>query len=283
MNKKANEELQALVGKATAGDKKALETLVTDAQDIVFNLSLRMLGTFADAEDATQDILLKMITHLSSFRGDSSFTTWVFRIAVNHLKNYKKHMFARYPLRFEYYGDDIENGKIQDVPDLTQNVERNILAEELKMSCTNVMLQCLDKESRCIFILGTMFKIDSRVAGDILEMTPEAYRQRLSRIRKKMADFLGQYCGEYGSGRCKCKDRMNYAIQNHRINPLRLDYMTATEIPMETICAVKDAMEDIDDLSQDFSFCKPYQSPERMKHLIMELLNSAQFSIIQKS
>ncbi len=242
-----------------------------------------MLGTFADAEDATQDILLKMITHLSSFRGDSSFTTWVFRIAVNHLKNYKKHMFARYPLRFEYYGDDIENGKIQDVPDLTQNVERDILAEELKMSCTNVMLQCLDKESRCIFILGTMFKIDSRVAGDILEMTPEAYRQRLSRIRKKMADFLGQYCGEYGSGRCKCKDRVNYAIQNHRINPLRLDYMTATEIPMETICAVKDAMEEIDDLSQDFSFCKPYQSPERMKHLIMELLNSAQFSIIQKS
>ena len=283
MNKKANEELQALVGKATAGDKKALETLVTDAQDIVFNLSLRMLGTFADAEDATQDILLKMITHLSSFRGDSSFTTWVFRIAVNHLKNYKKHMFARYPLRFEYYGDDIENGKIQDVPDLTQNVERDILAEELKMSCTNVMLQCLDKKSRCIFILGTMFKIDSRVAGDILEMTPEAYRQRLSRIRKKMADFLGQYCGEYGSGRCKCKDRMNYAIQNHRINPLRLDYMTATEIPMETICAVKDAMEEIDDLSQDFSFCKPYQSPERMKHLIMELLNSAQFSIIQNS
>ena len=283
MNKKANEELQALVGKATAGDKKALETLVTDAQDIVFNLSLRMLGTFADAEDATQDILLKMITHLSSFRGDSSFTTWVFRIAVNHLKNCKKHMFARYPLRFEYYGDDIENGKIQDVPDLTQNVERDILAEELKMSCTNVMLQCLDKKSRCIFILGTMFKIDSRVAGDILEMTPEAYRQRLSRIRKKMADFLGQYCGEYGSGRCKCKDRMNYAIQNHRINPLRLDYMTATEIPMETICAVKDAMEEIDDLSQDFSFCKPYQSPERMKHLIMELLNSAQFSIIQKS
>ena len=78
-----------MVDKATAGDKKALETLVTGVQDIVFNLSLRMLGTFADAEDATQDILLKMITHLSSFRGDSSLTTWVFSIAANHLKNYK--------------------------------------------------------------------------------------------------------------------------------------------------------------------------------------------------
>ena len=283
MNKKTNNEMQVLVDKAIAGDKKALETLVAGVQDLVFNLSLRMLGTFADAEDATQDILLKMITHLSSFRGDSSFTTWVFSIAANHLKNYKKHMFAHYPLSFEFYGDDIEKGKIQDVPDLTQNVEKDILAEELKMSCTNVMLQCLDTESRCIFILGTMFKIDSRIAGDILKMSPEAYRKRLSRIRKKMADFLGQYCGEYGGGRCKCKERINYAIQNHRINPLQLDYMRATEIPVHTMIDVKNAMEDIDEFSQDFSFCKPYQSPQRTKQLIQEFLDSLQLSIIQNS
>ncbi len=283
MKKKTNEELQALVDKATAGDKKALETLVADVQDLVFNLSLRMLGTFADAEDATQDILLKMITHLSAFRGESLFTTWVFRIAVNHLKNYKKHMFARYAPSFEYYANDIENGNIQDVPDLTQNVEKDLLAEELKMSCTNVMLQCLDTESRCIFILGTMFKIDSRIAGDLLQMTPEAYRQRLSRIRKKMADFLGQYCGEYGSGKCQCADRINYAIQNHRINPLQLDYAKAPQIPIQTMMDMKNAMEDIDDLSQDFSFCKPYQSPERTKHFIQEFLASAQLSIIQNS
>ena len=177
MNKKTNEESQDLVMKATSGDKEALEMLVTGVQDIIFNLSLRMLGTFADAEDATQDILLKMITHLSSFRGDSSFTTWVFSIAVNHLKNYKKHMFANYPLSFEYYGEDIQNGKIQDVPDLTQNVEKDILAEELKMSCTNVMLQCLDTESRCIFILGTMFKV--------VTMPPVA-----AQMMMKAVDFL---------------------------------------------------------------------------------------------
>ena len=283
MNKKMNEELQAFVDKATAGDEKALETLIAGVQDIVFNLSLRMLGTFADAEDATQDILLKMIMHLSSFRGDSSFTTWVFSIAANHLKNYKKHMFAHYPLSFEYYAGDIENGKIRKLPDLTQNVEKDILAEELKMSCTNVMLQCLDVESRCIFILGTMFKLDSHIAGDILGMTPEAYRQRLSRTRKKMADFLGQYCGEYGSGRCKCKDRVNYAIQSHRINPLQLDYTAATVIPLQTMMDVKNAMEDIDELSQDFLFCKPYESPERTKHLIKELLASTQLSIIRNS
>ena len=177
MNQSTDNGLQVLIDQATAGDKQSLETLLAGIQDLVFNLSLRMLGTFPDAEDASQDILLKVMTHLSSFKGDSSFSTWVFAIVVNHLKNYKKHMFAKYPLSFEYYGDDILHAKIQEVPDLTQNVEKAILAQELKLSCTNVMLQCLDSESRCIFILGTMFRVDSRMAGDILGITPEAYRQ----------------------------------------------------------------------------------------------------------
>lgn len=278
-----NEELLTLIEQATAGNKDALETIILSVQDLVFNLSLRMLGTFPDAEDASQDILLKVITHLSSFKRDSSFSTWVFSIAINHLKNYKKHMFAKFPLSFEFYGDDILNGKIDDVPDLTQDVEKSILAEELKMSCTNVMLQCLDVESRCIFILGTMFKVDSRIAGDILGITAEAYRQRLSRIRKKMADFLRDYCGEYGSGKCHCINRVNYAIQNHRISPDHLDFTAATPISPQTMLDVKEAMESIDDLSEEFSFCKTYQSPEALKQFIQKFLDGTALSVIQNA
>lgn len=277
------EELFALVEKATAGDSKSLETLILSVQDLVFNLSLRMLGTFADAEDATQDILLKIITHLPSFKRESSFSTWVFSIAVNHLKNYRKHMFAHYPLSFEYYGDDIQNGKIYDVPDLTQNVEKAVLAEELKMACTNVMLQCLDMESRCIFVLGTMFKVDSRIAGEILEMSPEAYRQRLSRVRKKMAEFLSEYCGEYGGGKCKCENRINYAIQNHRITPAHLDYTAAAVIPYRTMLDVKEAMEEIDDLAQNFSFGKMYATPEQTKQFMKDFLKSTSLSVVKNS
>ncbi len=277
MNQFTNEELSELIQKATAGDKKALETVLVSVQDLAFNLALRMLGTFPDAEDATQDILLKIITHLSSFKGESSFSTWVFRIASNHLKDYQKHMFARFPLSFEYYGEDIKNADIHDLPDLTQNVEKSVLAEELKLSCTNVMLQCLDAESRCIFILGTMFKVDSRIAGDILGITPEAYRQRLSRIRRKVADFLKEYCGEFGNGTCHCVDRINYAIQNHRINPAQLDFTTAVSKEM---LEVKEAMEEIDDISHEFSFCKTYQSPDSLKKFIEDFLNGPSFSIV---
>lgn len=276
-----NEELLSLIEKATAGEKESLETVLLSVQDFVFNLSLRMLGSFPDAEDATQDILLKIITRLSSFKGESAFSTWVFRIAANHLKNYQKHMFAKFPLSFEFYGNDIKNGKIDDVPDLMQNVEQSILAEELKLSCANVMLQCLDAESRCIFILGTMFKADSRIAGDILGITPEAYRQRLSRIRSKMADFLKEYCGEYGNGTCRCKHRVNYAIKNHRINPSQLYFTTA--VPMETMVEVKEAMEEIDDLSQKFSFCKTYQSPESLTKFIQKFLDGTSYSVVKNA
>lgn len=281
MSTKVKQELSELIAQATAGDKAALETVLAGVQDLVFNLSLRMLGTFHDAEDASQDILLKVMTHLSSFKGESAFTTWVFRIAVNHLKDYKKHMFAQFPLSFGFYGDDIRSGKVQDVPDLTQNVEKAILAEELKLSCTNVMLQCLDPESRCIFILGTMFRLDSRIAGEILGVTPETYRQRLSRVRKKMADFLSEYCGEYGKGTCHCASRVNYAIQNHRISPDRLDFTAAK--PSDIAVEVKAAMEEIDGYAQQFSFCRTYQSTERLKRMIRDFLNGPAFSAVAEA
>lgn len=281
INKPTNEELSVLIDEALKGDRNALETIIMSVNDLIFNLSLRTLGSFSDAEDASQDIILKVITHLSSFRKESSFSTWVFSIAVNYLKDYKKHMFAKFPLSFEFYKEDILNAPIHDVPDLTQNVEKSILSEELKLSCSNVMLQCLDTESRCIFILGTMFKLDSRIAGDILGITPEAYRQRLSRIRRKVADFLEAYCGEYGSGKCKCMDRLNYAIQSHRLNPAGLEYTNSTEIPAETILDFTAAMEDIDDLSMKFSFCKIYRSTDRVRKFIKEFLKSEQISIIK--
>lgn len=151
------------------------------------------------------------------------------------------------------------------------------------MSCTNVMLQCLDAESRCIFILGTMFKVDSRIAGDILGITPEAYRQRLSRIRKRMADFLSEYCGEYGKGTCRCTNRVNYAIQNHRISPDHLDFTVSKQVPIETTVKVKRAMENIDDISQEFSYCKTYRSPDSLKEFIENFLDGTSFSIVRNA
>lgn len=265
-------ELEVLAVQAAEGKKEAVEEILLRIQDMVFNLSLRMLGTVVDAEDASQEILIKVMTHLGDFRRESAFTTWVFSIATNHLLNYRKHMFANAPLSFEYYGEDIVNGKTEDLPDLSGGVDRKLLEEELKMSCTNVMLQCLDGESRCIYILGTMFKVDSRVAGEILGITPEAYRQRLSRIRKKVGDFLREYCGLSG-GRCSCKRRVDYAIATHRVNPQKLDYL---ELPGggTDVHEYIAAMEKADDCSQVFSGLPMYGATKRTKEFLTCFLNS---------
>ena len=129
MHTQTNKE--SLVQRAANGDRAALEEALAGVQDLVFNLSLRMLGTFHDAEDASQDILVKVMTRLSSFRGESAFDTWVFRIAVNHLRDYKKHLFAQSPLSFEFYGEDIRSGRAADAPDLTGGVDSSLLAQEI--------------------------------------------------------------------------------------------------------------------------------------------------------
>lgn len=273
-------EEKQLITEAVSGDQKALEDLLFSIQDMVFNLSLRMLGSIPDAEDAAQEILVKVMTRLSSFRQEASFSTWVFRIALNHLRDYRKGMFSARPLSFEAYGADIVSGREKDVPDLSGGVEEALLERELKLSCTNVMLQCLDTESRIIYILGTMFRLDSRIAADILGISPEAYRQRLSRIRKKMAAFLGEYCGLGGSEKCSCKRRIHYAVATHRINPSRLDFQSLQEYSYEAIVNCTDAMEQLDEYSQIFAGLPAYRSSEHITAWVRELIATKSFSTV---
>ena len=115
-----------LVDKAIVGDGQALEELLRSTSGLVFNLALRflgfalcMLGNVHDAEDASQEIAVKIMTRLSTFRKESAFSTWVYRIAVNNLKDCRTHQFANAPFSFEMYGADIVDERAKDVPDLS--------------------------------------------------------------------------------------------------------------------------------------------------------------------
>ena len=170
------------------------------------------------AEDAKQDILIKVITSLSSYKGKSLFSTWVYKIAVNHLINEKNKDFANHPLSFEIFGSDIDRYVASSV-DQTNLAEKKIFSEELKLSCTNVLLQCLNPFDRLIFILGTMFDVDSRLGSEITGLSADNFRQRLSRSRKVMSSFLSEYCEHAGGKKCNCMNRVNYALSQHRIDP----------------------------------------------------------------
>lgn len=271
-----------LVDRAIDGDKQALEELLVSVRDMVYNLSLRMLGSPHDAEDASQEIYIRIITGLSTFKKESAFSTWVYRIASNHLLNYKKSMFAKMPpLSFEYYGKDIEVGSWGNQPNMMGGVDESVLADELKMSCTNVMLQCFDPESRLIYVLGIMFRVDSKVCGEIFGITPEAYRQRLARIRQKMTGFLVEYCGLAASEKCDCKKRIGYAIQNHRLNPAYLEYSQLAQDENTIATEYTEAMEKLDTQSMIFAQLPKYRSPQIISDFILKLLQSDNIKTIQ--
>lgn len=283
MDKKTfDEQTEKLIENATNGDKDSLQELLSGIQDMVFNLSLRMLGTIPDAEDATQDILVRVMTKLSTFRKESAFTTWVYRLAVNYLTDYKKSMFAHAPLDFEFYGNDIRYAKLNEAEEIVDELTREALSEELKFSCTNVMLQCLDARSRCIFVMGTMFKLDSRTAAEILDMTPENYRQCLSRIRKKVAEFLEVHCGLAGSSICSCRKRVNYAVSRGRIRPDRLEYVKLHPLDRSTLSECKEEMEKLDALACSFEEFPYYQSTVSASSLVERLVNSEHLRRIQE-
>src|SRR5262252_5072990 len=100
---------------AAAGDKAAAQSILDAIQDGVYELALRMLGHPADAEDAAQEILVIVLTHLGSFRGESAFKTWVWRIAANHLARVRRG--RREIISFELLDDRLRSGLGEEVDD----------------------------------------------------------------------------------------------------------------------------------------------------------------------
>lgn len=275
-----SEEDILLIQSALTGDCEAVTELLNEVKDLVFNLSLRMLGNVFDAEDATQEILLKIVTNLAAFKQQSRFSTWVYRIAVNHLITDQKKRSFQEQLTFDLMQKDLD----QPIPTMDgafSELEEEELSEELKLSCTNIMLQCLSPEERCVFILGTMFKMNSQLASTLLQITPDTYRQKLSRTRKRMGRFLENYCGHAG-GKCDCRRRVPFAIKQHRLDPKRLDYSSLKELTIAEIHQQKKNMEFVDEQTLLFETLSHYQSAFDSQQFLRALLESKQLSELIK-
>src|SRR5438445_9095965 len=104
-----------LVTRARTGDRAALEELVKTCKDLVYNLAIRMLGDRGDAEDVSQEILIRVVTGLASFRGESSFRTWVYRVASNHLLTARKRKAEEKMQSFEALAGYLDVGIAADL------------------------------------------------------------------------------------------------------------------------------------------------------------------------
>jgi RNA polymerase sigma factor (sigma-70 family) len=201
---------------AQAGDARALETLVEAIAGDVYALALRMLWHPADAEDASQEILVRVITHLSQFGGRSAFRTWVFRIAANYLLTTRRRRMERHELSFETFAADLADG----LADPGAAVDDPLLVEEVKIGCTQGMLLCLDRQQRIAFVLGDVFCLDSLEAAAVLGIAPATFRKRLERARSRLRAFVQAHCGLVNqAAACRCARRVPKAIELGRVDP----------------------------------------------------------------
>lgn len=202
------DEMTALALRAQEGNSAALEELCGRLQAPMYRLELRFSGQPADAEDACQEVMVRLVTHLSSFEARSRFTTWAYTVAVRQLMR-----TTRRPAEASVAGPEAFAAFLdRHVDDPHWRPEDQALYQELcaevRLSCTYGMLLCLTRPARVAYLLGDLLGMSDVEGARVCEISPAAFRQRRARARATMREVMGRRCGLVRSSNpCRC-DRL---------------------------------------------------------------------------
>ena len=265
-----------LVHLSIDGDKKALQFLIIRHQLFVYNLALKMVGNVQDAEDLTQEVFIKIITALSKFKGESKFTTWLYRITVNHFINSKKQSSKLRLVSFESYFNSIDAIPSVDLNELEKK-ELKATIEEIRINCTTGMLLCLSKEQRIIYILGEMFEIGHTLGAEILGITTGNFRIKLMRARKELYNWMNNKCGLVNTNNpCRCSKKTRGYISEGKVDPDNLKFNTGYKSRISEL-SKKNAVpftNTVDELNKKVFQSHPAQTPIQSSKIVDEILNN---------
>jgi RNA polymerase sigma factor (sigma-70 family) len=225
-----------------------------------------MVYDAADAEDATQEVLIKVFTKLSSFEGKSSFRTWLYRITVNHVLNMKRGRLEEFGWTFERYGTGLSNAPDLDLPDPRSiPVDLQLLVDEARIGCSSGMLLCLDREQRLVYILGAIFGVSDLVGAELLEISRDNFRQKLSRARRDLHNFMHQQCGLVNTANpCRCAKKTQVFMKAGYVDPSNLMFAGTHLARVRDVAPrVNDTLEDLDAAYAEIHRDHPFQrSPD---------------------
>jgi RNA polymerase sigma factor (sigma-70 family) len=277
------EEEREMVILAQQGDAKALEDLVRSSQPWVFNLVLRMVPDYHEAEDLSQDILLKTVLKLPSFKGESRFSTWLYRIAVNHVLNMKETRAEKgFATGGEWAEDEVLRRMMEEeIPDpKTIPGDLLLLAKEVRIKCMMGMLLCLNRKQRIVYILGAILGVGSKAGSEILSISEANFRQVLSRSRRRLRNYLYDRCSLLDPANpCTCERSVAASIHIGYIDPLQIlfDSPDAPKV-RQIITVARERLDNIEfKLCQDLYRDQPFQESVDFSQRILEILRSGDF------
>jgi len=239
---------EKLVESGLKGDRKSIEILVKRYQDFIYNISLKMTWNKDDAADITQEVLIKVITKLDSFKHNSSFKTWLYRITINHILNERKAASVKKKMTLRQFGERLDITPDSDLTaDENYGADTRLLVEETKQTCMSGMLMCLDKKHRMVFILAELFGINDSTGGELLVISKENFRMILSRAKKDLYSFMHNKCGLINKANpCRCAKKTKSFIKAGFVNPASLLFAAKYKMTIEEASGAK--QKELEDL-----------------------------------
>ena len=263
-----------IVAAAQQGDRDALTEIIERHRPWVYNIALRMMGDPGSAEDATQDIFIKVLKGLASFEGRSSFRTWLYRVAFHHLLNAKRSLGEQAVGTFEEYGAGLDAAPDLGLDEIPQP-ERELLVEEAMTACMTGMLLCLSREQRLAYVLGSVFSLTDTVASEILGIPAGTYRKRLQRARSDLHSFMDDQCGLINKANpCRCARKTRAFFEAGHLDRTKLEFQRNRLASIGEV-ASQDASVVYDKLTNDYPalyrkhpFSDPKQLAERLSTML---------------
>jgi len=190
---------ERLVSRLRARDKAAFNEVVLLYQQKVMNLVYRLLGNREEAQEIAQEVFVTVFKSIETFRGESKFSTWLFRIAANHCKNRIKYLSRRNFHRASQIDDEVDrlSGDTSDGPAmfLQARIERpDKVYEGMQMQAAlRRALEELDEEHRTLVVLRDLENLSYEEICDITKLPEGTVKSRLHRARMALKDRIDKY------------------------------------------------------------------------------------------
>ena len=275
----------ALIESVLIGDKKSLDFLLQRHQNFIYNVALKMLNNIADAEDVTQEILIKIVTQLGKYdKSKAQFRTWLYRITFNHILNLKKNQYETIVTDFSVFFNYIDDAPVKELTDFEEKEMREAI-EESKIACMAGMIMCLDRTQRLVYIVGEVFEIDHNLASEIFETTPDNFRQKLSRARKDLYQWMHNRCGLVNlSNPCRCKSKTKAFIEAGYVDPKNLKWLSNYHHKIHALSENKldDDLDERDKIYKQLYKEHPFKTSLKANQVLNEILSNKNFSDLMK-
>lgn len=178
-----------LIEKSQQGDIESFELLIKEYQKLAFNIAYRMLGNTEDAADATQDAMIKVYKSINSFKGNSSFSTWLYRIVTNtcldELRKRKKDKTLSYDR-----GIETEEGTLErEIPD-TRNIPEEVAERKEQLQDLVEAINRLPEQHKTVIVLRDIKGFSYEQIAEILDCSQGTIKSRISRARMALKENM---------------------------------------------------------------------------------------------